>query len=188
MKLPTTADLAKAVTALEAGEVIAYPTEGVWGLGCDPFNEQAVLRVLDLKQRPSSKGLILIAAHVAQVDAWLTELTPAQRATVESVWPGPVTWIVPVSESMPAWIRGEHNSVAIRVTAHQGVQALCNAWGGLLVSTSANVSGEPAIMDRETIYTQFGDALGHVLEGELGGDLKPSEIRDAVTGAILRPR
>lgn len=186
--LPTSPDLSLAVAALKAGEVIAYPTEAVWGLGCDPFNAAAVDRLLELKQRPASKGLILIAASLAQVEPWLAGLDAAQRAAVEASWPGPVTWVVPVDASMPAWIRGDHDSVAVRVSAHAGVQALCRAWGGVLVSTSANLSGQPAITRRDDILAQFGSALGHVLHGELGGDTKPSEIRDALSGTVLRPR
>lgn len=185
--LPTAADLRRAVQSLRAGEVIAYPTEAVWGLGCDPFDEQAVRRVLALKQRSEAKGLILIAADVAQVLPWLAALTPAQRDAALATWPGPYTWIVPAPDA-PAWLRGEHASLAVRVSAHPGVQALCRAWGGPLVSTSANRSGEPPARDAAELRQQFGDGLGFILPGALGGDPNPSEIRDAMTGAVLRAR
>lgn len=185
--LPSPEQLQAAVQSLRAAEVIAYPTEAVWGLGCDPFNEVAVHRLLDLKQRREDKGLIIIAADVAQLEPWLSELSPAQKARVTASWPGPYTWIVPAGAA-PRWLRGEHASLAVRVSAHAGVQALCRAWGGPLVSTSANRSGEPPLADAAALRQAFGAALAYILPGALGGDVKPSEIRDAVSGVVLRPR
>lgn len=185
--LPSPEALAQAVTALHQGGVIAYPTEAVWGLGCDPFNAAAVEQVLALKGRSEGKGLILIAADIAQVESWLVALAPGQRAAVLATWPGPCTWVVP-APAAPRWLRGDHASLAIRVSAHPGVQALCRAWGGALVSTSANRSGEPPLAGPAALREAFGDALAGILPGALGGDAKPSEIRDAVTGAVLRPR
>lgn len=185
--LPSSADLAQAVAALREGAVIAYPTEAVWGLGCDPFAEAAVARVLALKGRSADKGLILIAADVAQVEPWLAALDAGQRAAVLATWPGPYTWVVPAPQA-PRWLRGEHASLAIRVSAHPGVQALCRAWGGPLVSTSANRSGEPPLAGPADLRAAFGEGLGYVLPGALGGDARPSEIRDAVSGAVLRAR
>lgn len=185
--LPSPADLQTAVRILRAGEVIAYPTEAVWGLGCDPFREDAVRRVLDLKQRSEAKGLIIIAASLAQIDPWLGALSPAQKAAVLATCPGPYTWIVPAADA-PAWLRGDHDSLALRVSAHPGVQALCEAWGGPLVSTSANLSGQEPAPDVAALQQQFGAGLGYILPGRLGGDARPSEIRDAVTGIVLRAR
>lgn len=187
--LPTSLsdNLQQAVTALQQGGVIAYPTEAVWGLGCDPFNEQAVRHLLALKQRPDSKGLIVIAATIAQVEPWLCALSAEQRQRVEAYWPGPYTWIVPATHA-PAWLRGDHDSLAIRVSAHPVVQQLCLAWGGPLVSTSANISGEAPAANVAALTTIFGQGLAAIVQGELGGDPKPSEIRDAVSGHILRAR
>jgi L-threonylcarbamoyladenylate synthase len=184
---PSGTELQRATQALGAGEIIAYPTEAVWGLGCDPFNAAAVQRLLDLKQRSVSKGLIIIAADIAQLDSWLQALTPAQKAVVSATWPGPYTWIVPAPQA-PEWLRGEHEGLALRVSAHAGVQALCRAWGGPLVSTSANFSGQPPALDEQALRRQFGAGLGYILPGALGGDAKPSEIRDAINGQLLRSR
>lgn len=185
---PSPEQLATAVATLRSGGVIAYPTEAVWGLGCDPYQEGAVRHLLDLKQRDAGKGLIIIAADIAQVAPLLGLLTPAQRAAAEATWPGPYTWVVPVPESFPVWVRGQHHSVAIRVSAHPGVQVLCRAFGGPLISTSANLSGEPPVAGAEALRQQFGAGLAYVLPGALGGDAKPSEIRDALTGTVLRAR
>lgn len=185
--LSSLSDLEQAVRVLRAGGVIAYATEGVWGLGCDPLNERAVRRVLDLKQRSEAKGLIMIAATVSQFEPWLSGLDTAQREAVLLTWPGPYSWIVPVTDA-PAWLSGEHKSLALRVSAHAGVQQLCLAWGAALVSTSANRSGQPALMSADAVRQEFGNELDFILPGELGGDARPSEIRDAVSGVVLRAR
>jgi L-threonylcarbamoyladenylate synthase len=184
---PSPIHLRVAARVLQEGGVIAYPTEGVWGVGCDPLNEVAVRRLLDLKQRPEAKGLIIIAASMAQVSQWLSGLDASQQATCAATWPGPYTWVVPATHA-PVWLRGRHDSVAVRVTAHPGVQALCHAFGGALVSTSANISGHPPARDTLQLRQQFGRGLDYILPGRLGGDGKPSEIRDARTGIVLRKR
>ncbi|MDI1301630.1 MAG: Sua5/YciO/YrdC/YwlC family protein [bacterium] len=187
LALPSPENLQRAVQALRAAEVIAYPTEAVWGLGCDPFSEAAVRRLLALKQRGENKGLIIIAADIAQLEPWLGGLDSLQRARVEATWPGPYTWIVP-APAAPRWLRGEHATLALRVSAHAGVQALCRAWGGPLVSTSANRSGEVPFAEAVALQQDFGAALGYILSGQLGGDSRPSEIRDAISGVVLRSR
>ena len=178
--------LRQAVNTLKSGGVIAYPTEAVWGLGCDPFNEQAVLDLLDLKQRPMAKGLILIAANVEQVEPYLQLLSSEQRQTVVDSWPAAKTWVVPVESSFPIWVRGEHLSVAIRVSAHPPVQALCNAFGGAIISTSANLTGKKTAKTTLQIRQQLADGVDYIFSAPLGGLKNPSQIRDARTGQILR--
>jgi L-threonylcarbamoyladenylate synthase len=178
--------IAKAAHTIQTGGVIAYPTEGVWGLGCDPYDRQAVLRILELKQRPVSKGLILVAGSIAQVLPLLQQLTDAQRQVVVDSWPGPNTWIVPVSGLVPEWITGHHASVAIRVTNHPQLQALCLAVGHVIVSTSANRAGRPPATDRVRVQKVFGRDLDYVLAGKTAGRTQPSHIRHAVSGAVIR--
>jgi L-threonylcarbamoyladenylate synthase len=179
--------LQTAIATLKQGGILAYPTEAVWGLGCDPFNQQAVLKLLALKQRPMAKGLILIAAIVEQVEPYLQLLTPQERQRVVDSWPSANTWIVPVEPTFPEWIRGEHLSVAVRVSAHPPVQALCNAFGGVIISTSANITGQATAQHPDEIARIFGNELSYILPAELGGNKNPSQIRDARTGAVLRP-
>jgi len=181
-------DVANAAALLERGGVLAYPTEGVWGLGCDPFDEIAVLRLLDIKQRSVDKGVILIAGDASQLDAivdW-ARLPDAARARVHDSWPGPNTWVVPARTDVPAFITGAHDSVAVRVSAQSEVVALCAAFGGALVSTSANLSGEPAVASRDALDPHLLVRVDGVLEGETGGRTTPSTIRDALTGDVLR--
>ena len=173
---------------IRQGGVIAYPTEGVWGLGCDPQNQAAVLRLLALKQREVSKGLILIAAEEAQLAPYiaLSSLTEGQRAAMRASWPGPHTWVVPASAAAPAWITGDHDSIAVRISAHPQVRALCMAFAGALVSTSANLANQPAAHHRQALDKRIIAGVDAVSEGETLGDAQPSRIRDARTGAILR--
>lgn len=176
------------VDALRRGGVVAYPTEAVWGLGCDPFDEQAVMRLLAIKQRPADKGLILIAADTAQLDALVdwAALPGDRHVAVLGSWPGPNTWTVPVTDRVPAWIRGAHASVAVRVSDHPTVIALCRAFGGPLVSTSANLTGQPPAFQRRELDPRLLDLLDAVCEGETGGLTAPTAIRDAASDAVLR--
>lgn len=175
-----------ALHALSSDGVIAYATESVWGLGCDPWSQQAVMRLLEIKQRPWQKGLILIAADSAQLEPLLGAITPEQRTLMQSRWPGPVTWLVPVSQHIPTWLRGEHNTLAMRVSAHCGVQQLCRAWGGPLVSTSANLSGQPACKTALQVHLRLGHALDAIVPGCVSGAKRPSEIRDLISQRVLR--
>lgn len=179
---------------LRDGGIIAYPTEAVWGLGCDPFNGDAVRRILRLKGREESKGLILVAAGMEQVQPLLKGLSPEMLARLESTWPGPVTWLIPDPQGYyPGWIKGEHASVAVRVSAHPPVRDLCEAFGAALVSTSANRAGEPPIRCHEQLQAEFGgsddsddEAIDYILPGSLGEQQQPSQIRDLITGNTLR--
>lgn len=175
-----------AVAALRRGGVIAYPTEAVWGLGCDPDNDEALARLLHLKARDPAKGVILVAARLQQFNAWLKGLPPARRVTLAASWPGPNTWLVPDNGRSHALVHGEHDRVALRVSAHPLVAALCEAFGGPIVSTSANVASEPPALSADEVRAIFGDGLDAIVEGELGGLGRPSTIRDLVTGRVLR--
>ena len=181
-------DIADAARLLRQGGVIAYPTEAVWGLGCDPRDERAVLRLLALKERAVDKGLILIAADEAQLATYIemSRLDHTQRATVRASWPGPHTWIVPATRDAPAWITGNHAGIAVRVSAHPAVIALCNAFGGALVSTSANRAGDPAPRSRDGLDVTIVSGVDAVAAGETGSLLQPTAIRDARSGALLR--
>jgi len=186
--MATPLTLEDATERLQHGGVIAYPTEAVWGLGCDPFNERAVHRLLAIKQRPVEKGLILIAAELDQLRPCLDlAALPTERlAEVLDSWPGPHTWVMPASERTPAWITGAHTRVAVRVSAHPTVVALCRAFGGPLVSTSANLSGQPASLHRAELDPVLLARLDGVTDGETGGLARATPIRDALSGRQLR--
>ncbi|MGH8036531.1 MAG: Sua5/YciO/YrdC/YwlC family protein [Stenotrophomonas sp.] len=177
-----------ALPVLRTGGVIAYPTEAVWGLGCDPRHEAAVMKLLRLKQRPIEKGMILVAAELAQLDEWvrLQALPPARQSEVLASWPGAHTWILPAGPRAPRWITGEHSGIAVRISAHPLVAALCRAWGGPLVSTSANLAGKPPARTRAELDPALLPLLDGLIDGDTGGLAQPTPIRDALSGQILR--
>lgn len=174
-----------AVNLLHAGEIIAYPTEAVWGLGCDPMNWQAVLQLLDLKSRPVEKGVIIIAASVDQVLPYVKSLSDSEMDRISEERDLPTTWVMPASSNAPQWITGGRDSLAVRITRHPLARALCVAFGGPIVSTSANPGGcSPAAISLR-VRQYFGGSV-HIVEGPLGNSSKPSEIRDLKTGKIFR--
>ena len=184
MTLP---DLTTACEALHRGGVIAYPTEAVWGLGCDAENSTAIQRILELKQRPVAKGLIVVAADLDQIQQLIDPLTSSQKNQLLTTWPGPVTWLIPDPHDVfSAWVRGEHKSVAVRISAHPLVQQLCKEFGKPIISTSANIAGEPEIRDRSELVTTFAGIIDCITPGQLGGSSAVSEIRDLLSGKILR--
>ncbi|MBF6023011.1 L-threonylcarbamoyladenylate synthase [Lysobacter niastensis] len=180
--------LIEAASGMQQGDVVAYPTEAVWGLGCDPFDENAVMRLLAIKQRPLEKGLILVASELEQFEGLLDwdALSQESRDEVLASWPGPHTWIVPTTKRVPRWITGSHNGVAVRISAHPTVSALCTAFGGPLVSTSANLSGRPPAHNRRELDPQLLERIDGICIGETGGLATPTAIRDARTGEVLR--
>lgn len=184
----TQPQLDHAIATLRRGGVIAYPTEAVWGLGCDPFDEAAVMRLLALKQREVDKGLILVAANVVQFDdiADWDALTDVQSAEVLASWPGPHTWIVPATPRAPRWITGDHDGIALRVSAHPLVVALCQGFGGAIVSTSANPAGASPPRTLDEFDPQLRKAVNAIVAGETSGLSRPTPIRDARSGAALR--
>lgn len=182
----STFHLRTARRVLLQGGIVAYPTEAVYGLGCDPYNAAAVLRLLELKQRSWKKGLILIAAHRSQLDPWLEPVGLCIEQELEQTWPGPVTWLLPARPEVPEWLRGEHTTLAVRVTAHPLAAALCEAFGGPIVSTSANYAGNHAARSALQLQREMGEDIDYILHGKVGDQLRPTEIRDAVSGRIVR--
>ncbi|MBI6550601.1 L-threonylcarbamoyladenylate synthase type 1 TsaC [Xenorhabdus lircayensis] len=175
------------ITALKEEKVIAYPTEAVFGLGCDPDSEDAVQELLALKNRSWEKGLILIADNYARLCPYIDDeqLNDIQKETMLSFWPGPVTWVIPAKKTTPKWLTGKFSTLAVRVTAHPLVQQLCSFYEKPLVSTSANLSGLEPCRSVEEVRQQFGNRVP-ILEGQVEGRKNPSEIRDALTGKLYR--
>jgi L-threonylcarbamoyladenylate synthase len=177
--------IAAAVAALRAGGVIAYPTEAVYGLGCDPSNRAAFDKLFALKQRPAEQGVLLIASDFSQIEKFI-DAPPSAIARARATWPGPHTWIFPRSKNSPAWLAGSHAGIALRVTAHAVAAELCRAFGGAIVSTSANRHGSEPARSSQDVRTAFGQELAYILDGAVGGLDRPTSIRDAVNGEIIR--
>lgn len=169
---------------LKTGKIIAYPTEAVFGLGCDPFNQAAVERLIALKQRPESKGFIVLVSNWLQLQSLIGSVSDAQLQRVRATWPGPVTWIFPKSPHLPSWLTGEHDGIAVRMSAHPVAFSLCLE--SPIVSTSANISGQLPVKTQLDLLSQFPYGIDAIVAGELGGNLTPTSIFDVVTGKQLR--
>lgn len=165
--------------------MVAYPTEAVWGLGADPFDAAAVGFVLALKKRDPGKGLILVGSHERQFRFLLQSLSEQQRTKLRMSWPGPNTWLVPHMGRVPEWICGRFDTVAVRVSAHPVVCALCDAFGGPIVSTSANPQGLPPPRFVYRARRYFGDNVYYV-PGQVDQNANPSIIRDLRTDRVVR--
>lgn len=176
----------QAARLLQHGGVIAYPTEAVFGLGCDPENALAVGRILTLKRRSFRCGLIVVAAHIDQLRELLAPMPPLVEARLQASWPGPQTWLAPAARHCPAWLTGEHETLAVRVSAHPVVQALCKDADMAIVSTSANRSGRPPAKTALACRTRFGNEIDLVVPGNTGRQERPTSIRDALTGETIR--
>ncbi len=172
---------------MDQGGVIAYPTEAVYGLGCDPFNAHAIAKILQLKQRSIEKGFILIAERWEQVASLVLPIKPRALHQVLDTWPGPITWVFPANkDTVPKWIQGQHQGIAIRISNHPIVQALCYQFKKPLVSTSANIQGQPPIRDAHTVKMTFGHQINVIIDGKLGSQIHPTTIKDAITGEVIR--
>ncbi len=174
----------KARQLLAEGKIIAYPTEGVYGLGCDPFNQQAVEKLLALKQRPVAKGLIMLISDWSQLTPLISAVPHSALEQVRATWPGPVTWVFPKAANVPEWLSGNYPSIAIRMTSHPIARGLCT--DGPLVSTSANISGLAPAIDMAGVCAQFPNGVDALITGSLGGINQPSAIYDVLSGKRLR--
>ncbi len=179
------ADLEKAAEAIERQGVIAYPTEGVWGLGCDPFSRSAVEKLLNLKKRAVDQGLLLVATRIAQFDPFLDGLERKYYDELDKTWPGPTTFLVPDNGVAPRWVVGTHKTLGLRISDHPVVKALCTLTGPL-VSTSANIAGSPPMKSAKEIKEVFNEEIDYVLFGELGKLGRPTQIKNILSGEILR--
>lgn len=178
--------LREARRCFRGGGIIAYPTEAVYGLGCDPLNGSAVHRLLALKQRPVDKGLILIAADFNQLRPYISELSETQMAPVFASWPGPHTWLLPAAPNLPYWLCGKHNTLAVRVTDHPIAASLCLACDSPLVSTSANRATQRPAKSALEVKLRINAAVDCIINAPLGSRLQPTSIRDARTGQTIR--
>ncbi len=178
--------LREATRRLRAGAVVAYPTEAVWGLGCDPLNPEAVARILRLKGRPMRKGLILNAADFAQLRPFVCPVADDRMAAILATWPGPHTWLLPAAPHCPAWLTGNHDTLAVRVTAHPVAAALCRAAAMPLVSTRATRSGRPPARTALPVRLRCGPAVDLILPGATGSLRRPTPIRDGRSNRLLR--
>jgi L-threonylcarbamoyladenylate synthase len=176
----------RAAGTLALGGVIAYPTEGVFGLGCLPENLAGIQRILDMKGRDPKSGFVLVASSVDQLLPYLDSSDKKSMNRLLEKAKTPVTWVLAASADAPWWVTGGRDTVAVRISRHPVVKALCEAADSALISTSANISGKPPAKTRLAVQRMFGDHLDMIAPGETGGLGGPTELRDAATGKVLR--
>ncbi len=177
-------DIKKAQQMIYEGAIIAYPTEAIYGFGCDPYNESAVMRLLSIKQRDVAKGLILLISCWEQLSDLVAENFETYKDRIADTWPGHVTWLFPKSDKVPKFVSGEHKSIAIRMTAHEIAKKLCENIP--IISTSANISNNAPACSIENVISNFADCIDGVVVGNLGAFSQPSSIYDVLTGERLR--
>lgn len=179
-------DISNAASALRSGGVIAYPTEYCFGLGCDPRDDDSIERLLSIKQRSAQQGVILIASEVEHIARYVDLDSSDLLADILASWPGPNTWVLPALSDVSMYVRGRHKGVAVRVTQNPVCRALCSAFGGAIVSTSANRHGQPALLDATSVEQEMGGELDYIVHQRVGGALAASTIRDGLTGQKIR--
>ncbi|MDF7675190.1 L-threonylcarbamoyladenylate synthase [Neisseriaceae bacterium ESL0693] len=171
---------------LRQGGVIAYPTEGSYGLGCLPRHVGALRRVMALKKRPQHKGLIVVGADWAQLQPLLADLPAADISQIQAVWPAAKTLLLPARPQLPIVLRGRgRQKLAVRIPDFAPTRFLCRAAGSALVSTSCNRAGKKACVLQREVQRQFGRQV-LVLGGRTGGRKQPSMIIDWASGRRLR--
>lgn len=179
--------LDQAAAVLVSGGIVAYPTESCFGLGCDPRNSEALRRLHRIKRRAAAHGFIIIAARSTQLYPYIDRRDIESLERAESTWPGPYTWLLSARSGLPIALRGRHDSIAVRVTAHPIAASLCRRAGRAIVSTSANRHGRAPARSADTAVRAFGGEIDCVVPGPVGGQARPTEIRDARSDLLIRP-
>lgn len=179
-------DWGKLADLLQRGGIVAYPTESVYGLGCDPFNRKAVQRLRQIKQRPVEQGFILLASDWQQIKHLTQAISDTSWQQIQKTWPGAVTWVFPASKHVPPWLIGADKTIALRVTEHPIAHTICRFFQGPIVSSSANLYDQPPARSYEDSKRIFGDLIDEIVPGQVGNLAKPTDIRDAISSKYLR--
>ncbi|HEC13938.1 MAG TPA: Sua5/YciO/YrdC/YwlC family protein [Acidiferrobacteraceae bacterium] len=182
----TRQDLEQAARVLRAGGIVAYPAESCFGLGCDPRNPRSLRNLARLKGRPWKMGMLLITDRRERLTRYVDWPNTPHQQQIHNSWPGPVSWALPARQGVSHWLTGNHSNIVVRVTAHPHARALCQQMASALISTSANRHGRPAARSAAMVEREFGDQIDYILTGRIGAMTRPSEIRDAISGDIIR--
>lgn len=183
-------NIAIAVQWIKSGHVVAYPTESVYGLGCDPENLSAVRKILEIKQRSASKGLILVAADLNQITRYIKKLSNNDIAKINTASAKAITWLIPANNNISSLLTGKHNQlekkIAIRISQHPIIKALCLQLGHPIVSTSANISGQAMCRTADEVSAQLKTGIDYIIDQPCGNNSCPSEIWDLISGVQIR--
>jgi L-threonylcarbamoyladenylate synthase len=178
----------EAAAILRQGEVVAFPTDTLYGVGCYPFNGAAINRLYAVKQRPAEKGIPILLADPADLDRVAAALPPVAAVLAERFWPGPLTLIVPKAAGLPEAISPNDN-IAVRIPDHPVARAFIRAAGGSVATSSANTSGSRPARDAAEAYAALAGRIAAVLDGGHVQHGLPSTILDCTTSppCLLRP-
>ena len=179
-------DIASSVEWIKSGKILVHPTEGIWGLGCDAFNEDAVNKIFKIKKRSKNKSFILLSESLDFLKKYIQDLNKEDEKFLENYWPGPVTFLIKYNQNLPKHLHTENEKIAVRVSNHLTIKNLLEVYKGFMVSTSANFSGQSNINCPNKILETFADDDIAYYDESLGDQSKPSQIIDLETGIIIR--
>lgn len=180
---PSPVNLRRAAEALRAGEVIAYPTETVYGLGVDPFNAVALDLLYAIKRRDEGNPVLLIVSSLDQLRPLVAPLSASAQAYANAFWPGPLSMVLPAAAGVLASLRAREGKVCVRWTSCEVAAALCEAFGGAIVSTSANISGQaPA----RSVNEVPAEGVAMCIDGGVLADGPASTVLDPESREVLR--
>jgi len=169
------------------GKILAHPTEAIWGLGCNALNESSYKNLFKLKNRDENKNFILLANSLKLVKEFIVPLAKQDETLLNNTWPGPVTFLIKYKDSIPIHLKNSTGKLAFRVSNHYPIKTLLKGFNGLMVSTSANISGEEVINEPSLIIKNFANDNLAYYDEILGDEAKPSTIIDLHSKEIIRP-
>ncbi|BGI51553.1 MAG: L-threonylcarbamoyladenylate synthase type 1 TsaC [Buchnera aphidicola (Ceratovacuna japonica)] len=177
----------KCVINLKNGKLIIYPTESVFGLGCDPDNDKAIINLLKIKNRSVDKGLIIISSDYKYIKKYISIKNVPKKNIRKfyKLWPGNFTLLHPAKKNVSLYIRGNSKFVAVRITKNKFVKSLCKNFGKAIISTSANLSGFKPCRNIKEILCQFGKKIC-IMNGYVNLKKSPSTIINIINGEYIR--
>ncbi len=178
--------VSKACEVIRAGGLLVYPTESVYGIGCNPNNTTALKKLLNLKKRSPEKGFILVASDFSMFKDFVKPLPKDTLERIKKHWSEPVSWVVPAVDHCPKLLTGNRNTLAIRVSAYPFIQAMCKQLGHAITSTSANISGSDPITQVNGLIAEFANDVDYIVPLSLEKQNSPTPLFDALSGKRLR--
>ena len=179
-------DISSSISWLESGKILIHPTESIWGLGCDAFNELAIEKIFSIKKREHNKSFILLCKSLEFLNYYVDEIDREDEILLKNNWPGPVTFLIRYNKNLPEHLHSENGKIAVRVSNHSPIRAIFKGFNNFIVSTSANLSGEKVLDNPREILDFFeSDELAYY-DGELGHNKRPSKIIDLDSKSIIR--
>jgi len=176
--------ISHAAHIIRHGGIIAYPTDTIYGLGCDPYNAEAVSSINEIKQRPLHKQFILLAGDINQVLS-LVDLDKEQQQKITHA-AEPTSWVIEAKPSVPSWLVSDDGSITIRISQQHDVQRLCHALGHAIISTSANPSGKPPARNSLELHRYFHHNLDMILAEHQMLAGRPSKVIRLCDNHVIR--